>query len=370
MARNITKRQMTTVEAAFRKIIYCLTHAPVLAFGDPNKSYVLHVNASVNGLGAVLNQEHPGGLRPVAYASRKLSASEQRYPIHQLEFLALKWAVVDKFHDYLYGAQFVVKTDNNPLTYVLYSAKLCATGPRWLAASATYNFSLQYKQGSHNTDADVLSRYPFESAISTEWKEIPKSGVKAIYQLARINESDESSSRLVDHLGVSLHSIPEAFACPTALSFDPMEQLTNEELRKAQDEDPVIGIVKRELESGKIFTGARSSDDSIALLQQQGPKLKIENKLLYRVTNSSCRKENIQLVLPSRYWSQVLCSLHDDSGHLGVERTTDLLRDRFYWPRMSSYVEQYVKNCGHCVTRKNITQKGSPIEPPNQQWAI
>lgn len=347
--------------AAFHKIIYCLTHAPVLAFADPNKSYVLHVDASLNGLGAVLNQEHPGGLRPVAYASRKLSASEQRYPIHQLEFLALKWAVVDKFHDYLYGAQFVVKTDNNPLTYVLSSAKLSATGHRWLAALATYNFSLQYKPGSHNTDADVLSRYPFESAISTEWKEISKSGVKAICQLARINESDESSSRLVDHLCVSPHSIPEAFACPTSLSFSPMEQLSHEELSKAQDEDPVIGIVKRELESGQILTDTRSSDDSIALLRRQGPKLKIENKLLYRVTNSSCRKENIQLVLPSRYWSHVLRSLHDDSGHLGVERTTELLRDRFYWPRMSSYVEQYVKNCGRCVTRKTVPKKAAPL---------
>ncbi|RXN25500.1 Retrovirus-related Pol polyprotein from transposon 297 [Labeo rohita] len=185
--------------AAFSKIIYSLTHAPVLAFADPTRPYVLHVDASLSGLGAVLNQEHPGGLRPVAYASRKLSASEQRYPIHQLEFLALKWAVVDKFHDYLYGAQFVVKTDNNPLTYVLSSAKLNTTGHRWLAALATYNFSLQYKPGSHNIDADVLSRYPCESAGCTEWKEIPKSGVKAICQLAGVSES-ESSSRLVDHL--------------------------------------------------------------------------------------------------------------------------------------------------------------------------
>ena len=86
---------------AFQNIIHCLTHAPVLAFADPSKPYVLHVDASLNGLGAVLNQEYPEGLRPVAFASRKLSAPEQRYPIHQLEFLALKWAVVDKFHDYL-----------------------------------------------------------------------------------------------------------------------------------------------------------------------------------------------------------------------------------------------------------------------------
>ncbi|KAK2904105.1 hypothetical protein Q8A73_010762 [Channa argus] len=101
---------------AFHQIIYCLTHAPVLTFADPHRPYILHVDASLKGIGAVLYQEYPEGLRPVAFASRKLSQSEKRYPIHQLEFLSLKWAVVDKFHDYLYGAQFTVRTDNNPLT--------------------------------------------------------------------------------------------------------------------------------------------------------------------------------------------------------------------------------------------------------------
>lgn len=107
---------------AFQSIIQCLINAPVLAFADPAKPYVLHTDASFKGVGAVLYQEHPEGLRPVAFASRKLSSPEQRYPVHQLEFLALKWAVVDKFHDYLYGAKFTVRTDNNPLTYVLSTA--------------------------------------------------------------------------------------------------------------------------------------------------------------------------------------------------------------------------------------------------------
>ncbi|RXN34850.1 Retrovirus-related Pol polyprotein from transposon 297 [Labeo rohita] len=318
--------------AAFHNIIYSLTHAPVLAFADPTRPYVLHVDASLSGLGAMLNQEHPGGLRPVAYASQKLSASEQRYPIHQLEFLALKWAVVDKFHDYLYGAQFIVKTDNNPLTYVLSSAKLSAMGHRWLAALATYNFSLQYKPGSHNIDADVLSRYACESSGCSEWKEIPKSGVKAICQLAGVPDS-ESSSRLVDHLYVPPQSVPEAFACPTALSLGHMEQLTNEELRRAQEEDPVVGVVRREVESGKILTGARSSDVTVALLQRQGSKLIIQNQLLYQVSKGSCGREKKQLVLPEKYWSRVLCSLHDDSAHLGVERTTELLRDVSIGPK-------------------------------------
>lgn len=165
---------------AFNKIIHCLTNAPVLAFADPNKPYVLHVDASFKGLGAVLYQAYPEGLRPVAFASRKLSPSEHNYPIHQLEFLALKWAVVDKFHDYLNGATFTVRTDNNPLTYVLTSVKLNATGHRWLASLATYDFNIQYHPGINNIDADLLSRLP-EGDSTSGWEDIPSPGVKGIW---------------------------------------------------------------------------------------------------------------------------------------------------------------------------------------------
>lgn len=82
---------------AFHRIIHCLTHA-----FDPSKPYILHVDASLKGLDAVLYQDFPKGLRPVAFASRKLSQPDRNYPIHQMEFLALKWAVVDKLNDYLY----------------------------------------------------------------------------------------------------------------------------------------------------------------------------------------------------------------------------------------------------------------------------
>ncbi|CAM5079902.1 unnamed protein product [Eretmochelys imbricata] len=112
----------------------------------------------MDGLGGVLYQEHPEGLRPVAFISQSLSSTEKNYPVHKLEFLALKWAIVDKLHDYLYGTRFEVHMDNNPLTSILTSAKLDATGHQWLAALSSYNISLKYRPGSKNLDADALSR--------------------------------------------------------------------------------------------------------------------------------------------------------------------------------------------------------------------
>ena len=74
--------------------------------------------------------------------------------------MALKWAVTSRFHEYLYGGEFTVYTDKNPFTYVLTSAKLDATGQRWIAALTNYNFSLHYKSGKTNIEADALSRIP------------------------------------------------------------------------------------------------------------------------------------------------------------------------------------------------------------------
>lgn len=111
-----------------------LTSAPVLGFADPKLAYMLHTDASTSGLGAALYQEQEGEMRVIDYASRGLSSSEKRYPAHKLEFLALKWSIVEKFHDYLYGNAFTVISDNNPLTCVLKSAKLDAASYRWLAA--------------------------------------------------------------------------------------------------------------------------------------------------------------------------------------------------------------------------------------------
>lgn len=73
--------------------------------------------------------------------------------------LALKWAVTEKFKDYLWGAQFTVFTDNNPLVH-LDTAKLGAHMQRWVAQFANYTYNLKYRPGAVNQKADLLSRLP------------------------------------------------------------------------------------------------------------------------------------------------------------------------------------------------------------------
>ena len=128
----------------------CIT-APVLAFADFEKPFHLEMDASKDGLGAVLSQKQPDGkFHPVAYATRSLKGSEAKYHSSKLEFLALKWAVVNQFREYLQYRPFQVKTDNNPLTYVMSSPNLDATGHHWVAALANFNMSLELPIQSSN----------------------------------------------------------------------------------------------------------------------------------------------------------------------------------------------------------------------------
>ena len=145
--------------AAFQELkMKCLT-APVLVFADFKKPFLLETDASIEGFGAVLSQKQDDSwYHPVAYASRGLTGGKSRYHSSKLEFLALKWAVTDQFKEYLQYQPFLVRTDNNPLTYVMMMPNLDAIGHRWVAAMAGYNFEIEYVQWSDNKVADTLSR--------------------------------------------------------------------------------------------------------------------------------------------------------------------------------------------------------------------
>ena len=128
-------------QQAFEQLKQLCSQTPILTYANYRKPFKLHTDTSENGLGAVLYQKQDNDMdHMIAYASWTLSKSERNYDAHKLEFLALKWPVTGRFHEYLYGGHFEVYTDNNPLTCILTTAKLDATGQRWVASLANYNF--------------------------------------------------------------------------------------------------------------------------------------------------------------------------------------------------------------------------------------
>ena len=143
---------------AFQALKQACMNSPVLAFADYTKDFLLKTDASKEGLGAVLSQKQEDGwFHPVAYGSWALTTHEKNYHSTKLEFLALKWAITEHFKEYLLYQPFLVKTDNNPLTNIMTTPNLDATGHRWVGALAKFNFCLEYQKGWDNAVADALS---------------------------------------------------------------------------------------------------------------------------------------------------------------------------------------------------------------------
>ena len=114
---------------AFQALKQACMSAPIPAFADYTKDFLLETDASKEGLGAVPSQKQADRqYHPVAYGSQALTAHEKNYHSTKIEFLALKWAILEHFKEYLLYQPFLVRTDNNPLTYIMTTPNLDATG--------------------------------------------------------------------------------------------------------------------------------------------------------------------------------------------------------------------------------------------------
>ena len=159
---------------AFHKLKNAVMSAPVLAYPDPNKEYLLETDASKLGLGAVLSQKQSDGrYHPVAFGSRASHGAEVNYHSTKLKFLAMKWST-EHFQTYLLCCCFKVCTDNNPLTYFLTSPNLDAMKQIWINELVKYYFSLEYQKSKNNTVADALSRISKECLSDEEAEKMSK----------------------------------------------------------------------------------------------------------------------------------------------------------------------------------------------------
>ena len=344
-------------QTSFDTIISKLTNPPVLAYADYSKPFKLHTDASGSGLGAVLYQSENGKDRVVAYASRSLKPSERSYPAHKLEFLALKWAVCEKYHDYLYGSKFEVLTDNNPLTYVFTTAKLDATGQRWVAALSDYNFTIKYRSGRKNADADGLSRLQEDSAADQD-KVIFPEVLKAICQCAALQVEE---CPLVESVAVSqpvdvTEDIPEELLRSHAL--------TSKDWRKAQRDDPTLKLIIEHLQSGSRISVKQIQNNPLIDRRyfKDWEKLYLYQDVLYRKVELNGQAFQ-QLVIPLSYRELVFKALHDSLGHQGRDRTTSLVKQRFFWPGIDAYVRDKVQSCERCIKRKS--NPGASVELVN-----
>ena len=350
-------------ETAFVTLKKKLTEAPVLAFADFDKPFILETDASFEGLGAILSQKQEDGkTKVVAYASRRLHPTERNelnYSSYKLEFLSMKWAITEKFRDYLEGTHFVVYTDNNPLTHYRNSQPKSALEQRWIAQLESFNFEVLYRPGKTNP-ADPLSRHPiaYSSSISGELGITIMSKVdgKVEQSQSETGFSDSQTSKCtvlnceesVKEDSSSQEKIRQQIFVDTGNSDLPSQNKVSYDedmIREMQKKDPVIGLFVQSFPNrpkGKISKNGQT-------LQKQFKRLVMKDGILYRKVRLNPGTLVEQLVLPTEMKRQTLYSAHEEMNHQGVEKTAVILRHRFYWVGMYKDVQEHVNGCHRCV---------------------
>ena len=292
-------------EAAFQAILKEIKSPRMLQHFDPAKKTEVIVDASPVGLCAILAQEG----RPVLFVSRKLSKVETRYSQTEREALAVVWSC-ERLHFYLYGIDFVVLSDHQPLE-ILYSpkGKPAARILRWYIRLLPYRFVVQYRKGSDNP-ADYFSRKPVSECSGEE------------ETLASETECFVNSV-LVD-------------STPNSIN---LQEIIAENLR-----DPVMIKLRECINSNKW------SEQGITGYKQVKSELMCKNGIVLR---------SQRMVLPPVLRERALKLAH--STHMGMTRTKQFIRSKLWWPGLDADVEEMVKRCSVCLSVN--PEGGEKLEP-------
>ena len=311
-------------DAAFRVLKEKLMSAPVLCYPKFSAPFILTTDASEVGLGAVLTQEEDGQERVVAYASRSLSKVERRFSATERECLGLVWAT-RRFRVYLHGRRFVLRTDHNPLVHLRKSKDPRGKLARWILELEALDYDLQYLPGSALPHADALSRGPVD----------------------KIDDVDEAAVKVV--------TLDDDYAMVVA-----------------QCEDPEISEVMELVKAGKQCPSAASKTVRHYMSQQSRLKIDQQGRLVCVFLRDHV--QHSQVIVPRSRNEEILAMCHEDpaSGHLGVSKTLERIRTRFYWSTMFRDVKTWVKTCRLCAMKKSLPAPGrapfGEMPKPERPW--
>ncbi|UYV64922.1 K02A2.6-like [Cordylochernes scorpioides] len=307
-------------DKAFRALKRSLCSSPILAYPQPGTNFILDTDASNLGIGAVLSQVQDEDERVIEFFSRVLTKAERNYCATRKELLAIIKAV-EHFHKYLYGQNFLIRTDHAALTWLLRMKNPEGQVARWLEKLQQYHFQIKHRPGRKHNNADALSRRPCGDCKHCE----------------RIDEHDVTSRRT---------------------TMVPSNDWTAESCRTIQQRDRNIGPILEWKERGNERPSWEVISDKspeLKTLWSQWDSLSIDNGLLKRIWESADgRSKTMQLVVPKVQVPNVLRDIHDgvSGAHFGINKTLKKVRERFYWVYYHEDVERWCKECDRCAASK------------------
>jgi len=299
-------------DEAFKQCKKALTSANVLSHYDTTKPLLLNVDASPYGVGAVLShKEKDGSERPIAFSSRTLSSAEGNYAQIDKEALAIIYGVV-KFHKYLYGRKFQLRTDHQPLTKIF--------GPktgipplaahriqRWAVLLSAYDYEVEYVRSENNATADALSRLPVDSPES-------------------------------------------AHPCEVYCTVQEELPITAVSIASATIKDTVLSQV---LDYTLQGWPSRITRDKYKPFFTRKDELTVED---------NCILWGRRVIIPSKYREAMLEELH--VGHPGMVKMKALARGYLWWPGLDADLEDCVRSCTPCNSVSRM-----PVRAPLVPWS-
>ena len=324
LQKNVKWRWSSECEQAFQKAKKSLTSSTVLAHYDPQLPLRMAADASAYGVGAVISLVYPNGVeRPIAYASRTLTAAERNYAQIEKEALSLIFGV-RKFHQYVYGRAFTLITDHKPLTTILGPKKgiptlAAARLQRWALLLSAYHYQIEYKSTSAHANADGLSRLPLNTG------------------------ADRQKDRCLKE--PSIFNVRQMEALP----------VTTAQLKTATRQDLVLSRVvlyTRQGWPGKV-------PDVLKPYWNRRSELSLED---------GCLLWGVRVIVPRKLQERVLQEVH--LSHPGIVRMKSLARSYVWWPKLDHDIEQLVKNCMDCQSVRHAPPV-APLHPwlwPTRPW--
>ena len=317
---------------AFDRLRRCLCSAPVLAYPDFRKPFILDMDASNMGIGGVLAQvDEDGRERVIAYGSRLLTKPERQYCVTQRELLAVV-TFIQQYRPYLVCRRFTLRTDHGSLTWLRNFKEPEGQLARWLERLQELDFQVVHRKGTAHRNADSLSRLPCQQC----------------------GRSSHNTSTPAEVAVLTLQ-------LPLAQASDSLQQ--------HQLADQALGPILRCKGNGtrpgpEDFT--TDSKSNRRLLQIWDQLVEHQEILCWRLKPMGGSPERLQTVIPKVLQEEVIRDLHEGAmgGHLGIDKTLGRLKERYCWPGYHDQVKEWCRKFAICARQKSpTTTPRAPLTP-------
>lgn len=367
--------------SSFEKCKTLLTNDPILQYPDFNKEFLLTTDASNMAIGAILSQGPIGSDKPVCYASRTLNDSEINYSTIEKELLAIVWAT-KYFRPYLFGRKFKILTDHKPLQWIMSLKEPSSRLTRWRLKLSEYDFTVIYKKGKANTNADALSRV-----------EIHNEEISSI----AVNPSEKPTGSITGSTTVTAHTSQENPILEIPITDDVLNKFHRQLIMT------VVGDVKRRPTATKPFdthtrTCVQLSESNLindvisAIKEYVNPKVKtalliipplrmydiipiIQDKFRSSAMNLILAKKEVENVKDYLRQQDLIRNYHDGkTNHRGINECFSSLSTRYFWPKMRDHITKFINECTICgqakYDRNPIKQKFNIVPPATKPFEI